>query len=163
MSNVDEEIARGETCLNSLEYQKAYKHFDKAVKIDDGNALAYFGKAESAIGLPNVKRENVGNWYMKAIELDPSNPQYLEAYALYHMSDGHFNEAEKYFKDAAEADPENAPFYYTEFAIQYHSVAPVVMEQYMDDSTKDMIVSKALNYLLKAIDLDPKEALRLLK
>lgn len=163
MTKVDEEIARGETCLNSLDYQAAYKHFNKAVKIDESNALAYFGKAESAIGLPKVKREDVGTWYKKAIELDPSNPQYLEAYALYQMNDGHFNEAEKYFSEAAEADPENAPFYYTEFAIQYHSVAPVVMEQYMDDSTKDMIASKALNYLLKAIDLDPKEALRLLK
>ncbi len=163
MTNVEEEIARGETCLNSLDYDKAYKHFDKAVKIDGGNALAYFGKAESAIGVPKVKREKVGDWYKKAIELEPGNPQYLEAYALYCMNDGLFNEAEKYFKDAADTDPENAPFYYTEFAIQYHSVAPVVMEQYLDDSTKDMIVQKALSYLLKAIDLDPKDAVRLLK
>jgi tetratricopeptide (TPR) repeat protein len=163
MANVDEEISRGETCLNGLDYDKAYKHFDKAVKIDSGSALAYFGKAESAFGLPKVKREKVGDWYKKAIELDPGNPQYLEAYALYCMNDGHFKEAEKFFKDAAEADPDNAPFYYTEFAIQYHSVAPVIMEQYMDDSTRDMITTKALNYLLKAIELDPKEAMRLLK
>jgi tetratricopeptide (TPR) repeat protein len=163
MADVEQEIARGETCLNSLEYDKAYKHFDKAVKIDSGSALAYFGKAESAIGMPKVKRENVGDWYKKAIELDPGNPQYLEAYALYCMNDGLFNEAEKYFKDAADADPENAPFYYTEFAIQYHSVAPIVMEQYLDDNTKNMIVQKALSYLLKAIDLDPKDAVKLLK
>jgi tetratricopeptide (TPR) repeat protein len=163
MANVDEEISRGETCLNSLDYDKAYKHFSKAVKIDDGSALAYFGKAESAIGLPKVKRENVGDWYKKAIELDPGNPQYLEAYALYCMNDGLFNEAEKYFKDAADTDPDNAPFYYTEFAIQYHNVAPIVMEQYLDDKTKDMIVQKSLSYLLKAIELDPKDAVRLLK
>jgi tetratricopeptide (TPR) repeat protein len=163
MSQVDEEITKGERYLNKLDYEKAYKHFSKATKIDEGNALAYFGKAESAIGLPNVKKKNIGTWYQKAIELDPSNPQYLEAYALYCMNDGHFNEAEKLFKNAADADPENAPFYYTEFAIQYRTTAPVLMGQYIDDQTKDMIVSKALKYLLKAIELEPQDAVRLLK
>jgi len=163
MDKVDEAISKGERCLTSLDYEGAYKQFNKAIKLDEGNALAYFGKAESAIGMPKVKRENVGDWYRKAIELDPNNPQYLEAYAVYCMGDGLFNEAEKLFKNAADADPENAPYYYTEFAIQYHSMAPVVMEQYLDENTKDMIVSKSLNYLLKAIDLDPKEAARLLR
>ncbi|UCD92951.1 MAG: hypothetical protein JSV43_03285 [Methanobacteriota archaeon] len=162
MSTADEEIAKGERYLNGLDYQSAYKHFDKATKIDNNNALAFFGKAESAIGMPKVKRENVGSWYQKAIELDPKNPQYMEAYALYCMSDGHFNEAEKLLKEAAEVDPENAPYYYTEFAIQYSNMAPVIMEQYLDEKTKDMIVSKALTYLLKAINLEPTEAKRLL-
>ncbi|MFQ6060851.1 MAG: tetratricopeptide repeat protein [Thermoplasmata archaeon] len=163
MNDVDEEISKGERYLNKLDYERAYRHFDRATKMDGTNALAYFGKAESAIGIPKVRKEKIGTWYKKAIELDPSNPQYLEAYALYCMNDGHFNEAEKFFKDAANADPENAPFYYTEFAIQYCSTAPVLMGQYMDDQTKDMIVSKALRYLLKAINLEPKEAVRLLK
>ncbi|MCK4444573.1 MAG: hypothetical protein KAW09_08515 [Thermoplasmata archaeon] len=163
MDKVDEELAKGEVCLTSLDYEGAYKHFNKATKLDEGSGLAYFGKAESAIGMPKVKKENVGDWYKKAVELEPGNPQYLEAYALYCMSDGHFNEAEKLFKDAADADPDNAPYYYTEFAIQYHSVAPVVMEQYLDESTKDMITSKSLSYLLKAIGLNPEDAVRLLK
>ncbi len=163
MDKVEEAISKGERYLTSLDYEGAYKQFDKAIKLDKGNALAYFGKAESAIGIPKVKRENIGDWYKKAIELDPSNPQYLEAYALYCMSDGLFNEAEKLFENAANADPENAPYYYTEFAIQYHSMAPVIMEQYLDENTKDMIVVKSLNYLLKAINLDPKEAARLLR
>ncbi|TET91096.1 MAG: hypothetical protein E3J35_03730 [Methanomassiliicoccales archaeon] len=162
MSTADEEIAKGERFLNGLDYKSAYKHFDKAVKIDESNALAYFGKAESAIGMPKVKKENVGTWYQKAIQLDPKNPQYMEAYALYCMNDGHFNEAERLLSEAAQVDPENAPYYYTEFAIQYSSMAPVIMEQYLDDQTKDIIVSKALTYLLKAIDLEPKEAKRLL-
>ncbi len=163
MDKVDEEIAQGERCLNGLDYEGAYKHFDKAVKLNGKNALGYFGMAESAIGLPKVKRERIGEWYKRAIELDPKNPQYLEAYALYCMNDGLFNEAEKLFSTAAEADPENAAFYYTEFAIQYHSIAPVIMEQYLDDKTKDMIVQKSLNYLLRAINLEPKEAMRLLR
>lgn len=162
MSKADEEIAKGERYLNGLDYQNAYKHFDKAVKLDEGNALAYFGKAEAAIGMPKVKKGNIGTWYQKAIELDPNNPQYMEAYAVYCMNDGHFNEAEKLLREAAEVDPENAPYYYTEFAIQYSSMAPIVMEQYLDDKTRDMITSKALTYLLKAIDLEPGEAKRLL-
>ncbi len=163
MDKVEEELAKGERSLTSLDYETAYKHFDKAIKLDKGIAFAYFGKAESALGMPKVKRENVGEWYKKAVELDPKNPQYLEAYALYCMNDGLFNEAEKLFSSAAEIDPDNAPYYYSEFAIQYYNVAPVIMEQYLDDNTKDMIVVKSLNYLLKAINLDPKEAARLLK
>ena len=59
-------------------------------------------------------------------------------------------------------DEENAPFYWSEFAIQYARKAPVVMEQFLDDKTRDMIRLKALTYALKALGLEKEDAKRLI-
>ena len=78
------------------------------------------------------------------------------------MDIGRFNEAEQYYNKAAECDKENAGYYWSEFAVNYKAKAPVVMEQFLDDKTKDLIAQKALLYALKAIGLTSDEAKRLL-
>ena len=78
------------------------------------------------------------------------------------MDLGRFNEAEQAYTKAAELDKDNASFYYSEFAIHYRNKAPVIMEQFLDDKTRDMIAQKSLNYMLKALNMEREEAKRLL-
>jgi len=162
MAGADEEIALGEQALSRLDYDAAYKHFDKAAKADAGNAVAYFGKAEAALGMPKVEAEDILSLYKKALELDTQNPQYLDAIAAFCMDLGRFNEAEEHYNRAAELDEDNAPYYWSEFAIQYARKAPVIMEQFLDDKTRDVIRTKALTYALKALAIEKDDAKRVL-
>ena len=162
MPTADEEIAAGEQALSTLDYDAAYKHFDKATKEDPKNAVAFFGKAESALGVPKVEADEISALYKKAIELDPENPQYHDALASFCVDLGRFNEAEEHYNKAAALDEDNAPFYWSEFAINYARKAPVAMQQFLDDKTRDMIRAKALTYALKALDIGKDDAKRVL-
>lgn len=159
----DQEIAEGERLLSQLDYEGAFKHFDKAARLDPKNALAHFGKAESALGIPTVEAEEIAALYRKAIDLESGNPQFLEAYASFCMDLGRFNEAEQYYNQAAEIDVDNAHFYLSEFAIGYRKRAPIVMEKFLDEKTSDMIAQKSLTYMLKALNMSKEEARRLLQ
>lgn len=163
MPSGDEELAAGEAALSKLDYDAAFKHFDKATKLNPKNPIAFFLKAEAALGIPTEEADNILSWYRKAIELEPENPQFHEAIASLCMDLGRFNEAEQAYTKAAELDQDNASLYYSEFAIQYRTKAPVVMEQFLDERTKDMIAQKSLNYALKALSMDRNEAKRLLQ
>ena len=162
MASADEEIAAGEVALGQLDYDTAYQHFDKATKADPRSAIAFFGKAEAALGVPKVEAEEILGLYKKAIELDGENPQYRDALASFCVDLGRFNEAEEQYNAAAKLDEDNAPFYWSEFAIQYARKAPVIMEQFMDDKTRDMIRTKALTYALKALGIEKEDAKRVL-
>jgi len=160
--SADEEIAAGEQALGQLDYDSAYKHFDKAIKADPASAIAHFGKAESALGVPKVEPEEILGLYKKAIELDGENPQFRDGLASYCVDLGRFNEAEEQYNAAAKLDGDNAAFYWSEFAVQYARKAPVIMEQFLDDKTRDMIRQKALTYALKALGIEKDDAKRLL-
>ena len=162
MAGFDEEMAAGEQALADLDYDKAYPHFEKATKLEAGNAWAWFGKAESALGMPKIEPDQIVGFYKKAIELDPKNPQFKEALGTLLVDMGRFNEAEQQYNQAAEADPENASYYWLGFAVEYATKAPIVMEQFLDDKTRDMIAAKSLNYALKALKLSRDVAKRVL-
>jgi len=161
-SAAEADISAGEQALGQLDYDAAYKHFDKATKADPANAVAFFGKAEAGLGVPKVEAEEILALYKKAIDLDGENPQYRDALASFCVDLGRFNEAEEQYNAAAKLDEDNAPFYWSEFAIQYARKAPVIMEQFLDDKTRDMIAQKALSYALKAVGLSKDDAKRLL-
>ena len=162
MASVEEEISAGEQALGALEYDKAYAHFDKATKLEAGNAIAWFGKAESSLGIPKMEAEQIVTFYRKAIDIDPKNPQFREALATLLIDMGRFNEAEKEYNQAAEIDPENSSYYWLGFAVEYAAKAPIVMEQFLDDKTRDMIAAKSLGYALKALKMSRDDAKRVL-
>ena len=70
--------------------------------------------------------------------------------------------AEAAYNKAAEVDPDNSPYYFSEFGVEYYKRAPAVFEQHLDDNTREIIVKKALKYLLKSINLDEAAAKKLL-
>ncbi len=164
MVDASEEMAAGEQLLAKLDYDEAYKHFEKAAKLEPANAAAYFLKAEAALGLPKMEAETILGLYKKAIELDPQNPQFLDAFASFCIDLGRFNDAEQAYLKAAQLDPDNASFYYMDFAINYNQKAPQIFESRLalDEKTKDIIRRKALDYALKALGLEKGETKRLL-
>lgn len=163
MASFEEEVAAGEQALGNLDYDAAYAHFDKATKLKAEDAMAWFGKAESALGVPKIEADQIMGFYKKSIELEPKNPQFKEALGSLLMDMGRFNEAEQQYNQAAEADSENAAYYWLGFAVDYAAKAPLVMEQFLDDKTRDMIRMKSLDYALKALKLTKDDAKRLLQ
>jgi len=161
-SSAENDISAGEQALGQLDYDAAYKYFDKATKSDPTNAVAFFGKAEAALGVPKVEPEEILGLYRKAIDLDGENPQFRDALASFCVDLGRFNDAEEQYNAAAKLDEENAPFYWSEFAIQYARKAPLKMEQFLDDKTRDMIRQKALTYALRALGIEKEDAKRIL-
>ncbi len=162
MANIEKDIMDAQDALANGEFESAVAKFSKAIKADPKCAEAYFGKAEASVGVPKMAPEEVMELYKKAVELDSKNPIYQSSYASYLIDIGRFNEAEAAYNKASEIDPDNARYYWSEFGMEYIQKAPVVMEKFLDEKTKDMILKKGLKYLLKAAGLTEEEAKRLL-
>ncbi|UCE91206.1 MAG: tetratricopeptide repeat protein [Methanobacteriota archaeon] len=159
---IDKDLADAQDALANGDFDKAVTKFNKIIKADSKCADAYFGKAEASVGVPKMSVEDVQELYKKAVDLDPKNPVFQSSYASYLVEVGRFKEAEAAYNKAAELDPDNAKYYYSEFGMEYVLRAPVVMEKFLDEKTKDMIIQKGLKYLLKAVGMTEEDAKRLL-
>lgn len=159
---IDKDLMEAQDALASGDFEKAVSKFNKVIKADPKCADAYFGKAEASVGVPKMSTEEVQELYKKAVELDPKNPIFQSSYAAHLVEIGRFNDAEAAYNKAAELDPDNAKYYYSEFGMEYVLRAPIVMEKFLDDKTKDMIMQKGLKYLLKAVGMTEEDAKRLL-
>jgi len=162
MAETDKDLMEARDALASGEFEKAVARYSKVIKADPRSGEAYFGKAEASIGVPKITQEEVMECYKKSVELDPKNPIYQSSYGAYLVEIGRFNDAENAYVKAAELDPDNARYYFSEFGVEYSLKAPIVMEKFLDDKTKDMIFKKALKYLLKAAGITEEDAKRLL-
>ena len=162
MDESEKLIQQAHALMSEGDYQQAFSKFDKAIKANPNNGEAYFGKAEAGVLVSKVSVEEVIALYKKAISLDDKNPFYYSSLGAFCIDAGQFNEAEAAYNKAAEVDPDNGPYYFSEFAVEYNRRAPVVMEQFLDDNTRAMIQKKSLKYLLKSINLTEEQAKKLL-
>ncbi len=162
MADIEKDMMSAQEALASGDFDGAVSRYNKVLKADPKCADAYFGKAEASVGVPKMSPDEVIALYKKAVELDPKNPIYQSSYAAYLIEIGRFNDAEIAYLKAAELDPDNARYYFSEFGVEYILRAPIVMEKFLDDKTKDMILKKGLKYLLKAAGITEEEAKRLL-
>ncbi len=162
MADIQKDLMDAQEAMANGEFEQAVSKYNKILKADPNCSEAYFGKAEASVGVPKLTPEEVMALYKKAVDLDPKNPIFHSSYAAYLLEIGRFNEAEAAYLKAAEVDPDNARYYFSEFGMEYILRAPVVMEKFLDDKTKDMIVKKGLKYLLKAAGISEEEAKRLL-
>ncbi len=160
----EKEMIKGQTYLAEGEYEKAVKAFQKAMKAAPDIPDTFFNYAEAVQFVQEIDPEKVAEAYKKAIELDEKNPFYYSSYGAFCNSVGNFNEAEKMYNKAAEMDPENAALYFSEFAVDYSTNAPMVMESLLarDPSAIKIIKKKALKYALMALKIDPDEVQELL-
>jgi tetratricopeptide (TPR) repeat protein len=162
MAGMEKDMMDAQDAMANGDFDSAVSKYNKVLKADPKCADAYFGKAEASVGVPKMSPEEVIALYKKAVELDPKNPIYQSSYAAYLIEIGRFNDAEAAYMKAAELDPDNARYYFSEFGVEYIIRAPVVMEKFLDDKTKEMILKKGLKYLLKAAGLTEEDAKRLL-
>jgi tetratricopeptide (TPR) repeat protein len=162
MAEIEKDLMHAQEAMASGDFEGAVSKYNKVLKADPKCVEAYFGKAEASIGVPKISPEEVIALYKKAVELDPKNPIFQSSYAAYLIEIGRFNDAEIAYLKAAELDPDNARYYYSEFGVEYILRAPIVMEKFLDDKTKEMILKKGLKYLLKAAGLTEEDAKRLL-
>jgi tetratricopeptide (TPR) repeat protein len=162
MADIRKDLMDAQEAMAGGDFDSAVTKYNKVLKTDPNCAEAYFGKAEASVGVPKMSPEEVMTLYKKAVDLDPKNPIFHSSYAAYLLEIGRFNEAEAAYVKAAELDPDNARYYYSEFGVEYTLRAPIVMEKFLDDKTKDMIMKKGLKYLLKAAGMTEEDAKRLL-
>ncbi|MFH1579650.1 MAG: tetratricopeptide repeat protein [Thermoplasmatota archaeon] len=162
MAEIEKDLMHAQEAMANGDFEGAVSKYNKVLKADPECVEAYFGKAEASVGVPKMSPEEVIALYKKAVELDPKNPIFQSSYAAYLIEVGRFNDAEIAYLKAAELDPDNARYYYSEFGVEYILRAPIVMEKFLDDKTKDMILKKGLKYLLKAAGLTEEDAKRLL-
>jgi len=174
MADIAKEIEEAQNLMVVGDFPGAVKRFTKIIKSNPNSAEAYYGKAEAAMGDASVSVDEVIACYKKSVELDSKNPMFWSSYAVYLMEQGKFDEAENAYNKAAENDPENARYYFSEFGVEYAIRAPASMRGFvegkdLDDKMKeviqrkeDMIKKKALQYLLKSIDLSESSAKKLL-
>ena len=148
--------------LNEGRAEDAVRKFAKVIKNDPKNAEAYFWRAEASLALAQVSIDEILVLYKKAIEFDPGNAYYQSSLGFFCAENGRFNEAESAYNRAAELDPDSSSQFYSEFAAEYAKKAPVFMEKFLDDKTREMIQRKALKYALKSIMMDEETAKRLL-
>ena len=162
MADTTKDLMDAQEALANGDFDAAVSKYTKVIKADPKCAEAYFGKAEASVGVPKMTPEEVMELYKKAAELDAKNPIYHSSYGAYLLDVGRFNEAEAAYNKAAEIDSDNARYYWSEFGVEYIQRAPVVMEKFLDDKTKEMILKKGLKYLLKAAGITEEEAKKLL-
>ena len=174
MADIEKEIEEAQSMMMAGDFPGAVKKFTKIIKSNPTSAEAYFGKAEAAMGDSSTSVDEVIACYKKAVELDSKNPMYWSNYAVYLMEQSKFDEAEAAYNKAAQTDPDNARYYYSEFGVEYAMRGPASMRGFiegkdLDDKMKevirrkeDMIKKKALQYMLKSIDLSEADAKNLL-
>ena len=172
MAEVDlgKELAKGMKLMDEGEFKKAYAVYKKLVVSNPENAECWYYKAECgnyASGMEGAKvsNEEIMEAYTKAIELsgDEAPVDYYQSYGLFCISVQKYDEAEKAYNEAAEIDDSMAPSLYSEFAIEYYNNVLGTYGEILDDpKNRVKYAKKALDYMLKALDMSAEEAKSLL-
>ncbi|AGI48326.1 Tetratricopeptide repeat protein [Thermoplasmatales archaeon BRNA1] len=150
------------------DFKGAFSAFKKFTEEYPDDAEGWYSRAECgnyASGMfgARVKEDEIEAAYTKAIELDDSHPEYYQSYGLFCISIGKYEEAEKAYNEAAAIDESMAPSLYSEFAIEYYNNVLAQYGEILDDpKARVKYAKKALDYMLKALDMGEDEARNLL-
>ena len=159
------EVAGGQRLMAEGDLKGALSRFNKALRLDPNNAEAHFGKAEAEAALPNTKAEEVIACYQKAIELQAESgdkAMTLSQLGAFCLREGRNEMAEQSYLKAAELDAENAPYYLSDLAIELYMSAVRQMDEEGSNAALDAARKRSLAHFAKALDLEPKDASKLL-
>lgn len=164
----EKKIANAMKAMDEGDFKKAYTAFKKLVTEIPDNADAWYYKAECgnyASGMfgAKVDTQEIMDAYKKAIELDGERVDYYQSYGLFCISVNKYDEAEKAYCEAAEMDESMSASLYSEFAIEYYNNVMATYGEIMEDpKARAPYGKKALEYMLKALDMSSEEAKSLL-
>jgi tetratricopeptide (TPR) repeat protein len=165
--DLEKKLAAGMKAMDEGDFKKAYSLFKKLCEENPDNADCWYYKAECgnmASGMfgAKVSNEEIADAYNKAIAIN-ENCDYYESYGLFCISINKYDEAEKAFNEAAEHDESRAASLYSEFAVEYFNNVMATYADIMEDpKARAKYAKKALEYMLKALELSPEEAKSLL-
>ncbi len=154
--------------MDQGDFKKAHTAFKKYTEEVPDDAEGWFCRAECgnyASGMfgAKVKDEDIIAAYTKAMELDETNAQYFQSYGLFCISIGKYDEAETAYNEAAQIDESLSASLYSEFAIEYYDHVLGSYGEILDDpKARAKYAKKALDYMLKALDMSEEEAKSLL-
>ena len=164
MADLEKKLMDGMKALDEGDLKKAYSAFKKLAAEFPDVPEVWFYKAEagnmsSGMAGAKIADDEIADAYKKAIELDSENGDYYAAYGAFCISIGKFEEAEKAYSEAAEIDESNSSRYYSEFAVDYYSMVLARYGEIMDDpKARAPFAKKAVEYMLKALDISMDEA-----
>jgi tetratricopeptide (TPR) repeat protein len=124
----------GEAYYQTGEKEKAYKTFDKLLKIDSENIMVLNNYAYY-LSLDNKNLEKAAQMSKKTIEKEPENSKYLDTYAWIVYKQKKYSEALIYIEKAI---------------VTGENISDVVLEHYGDILYKNKDVNKALIQWKKA-------------
>lgn len=174
MADLEKELADAQELMMAGDCSGAVKKYNRILKSHPNVAEAHFGRAEAGLGDSGISTDDIMASYRKAIELDGKNPLYWSSFAVYLIEQGKFEDAEVAYNKAAEMDPDNSSYYFSEFAVEYASRAPSSIRAFVegkdiDEKTRAVlekkeegIKKKALQYMLRSIEMSEQEAKKLL-
>ncbi len=154
--------------MDSGDFKAALTAFKKYTDEYPNDAEGWYLRAECANyagGMfgARIKDEDIIAAYTKAIELDDTRVDFYQAYGLFCISIGKYEEAEKAYNEAAEIDESMSASLYSEFAIEYYNHVLAEYGEILDEpKNRVKYAKKALSYMLKALEMDENEAKDLL-
>ncbi len=161
MADVEKDIGVGFDLLGQGEFNKAKLRFNKVIKASPDDPRGYIGMAQAAAGLPKMSMVEVAELYRKAIALDSDNPLLYIEYGEYCLENGLLRPAEENYLKAVELDKYDAPFFYNDLAFGFADSGIKFIERQV--ISKDEVVKKALEFRMKAFDMDTKDTVKVLK
>ncbi|MCQ2086383.1 MAG: hypothetical protein MJY54_03065 [archaeon] len=167
VNDISKKLAAGMKAMDDGKFEEAYRDFRKLCNENPKDAECWYYKAECgnmASGMFGAKIDNkeILEAYSNAIKLDPQC-DYYESYGLFCISIGKYADAETAFCKAAEINESRAANLYSEFAVEYFDNIMASYDEIMNDpKARAPYAKKALEYMLKALEIEPTEAIALL-
>jgi Tfp pilus assembly protein PilF len=164
----DKKLLIGMKAMDEGDFKKAYSHFKKLVDEYPNSAECWYYKAECgnyASGMfgAKVSSDEIMDAYKKAIEIDGDKVDYYQSYGLFCISINKYDEAEKAYNEAVQIDESMESSLYSEFAIEFYNNVMASYGEIMEDpKARAPYAKKALEYMLKALEISPEEAKNLL-
>ncbi len=181
----NDQINKGVAAFKNARYEEAEDHFQKAISIDpdNPNPRLYLATTYASQVVPNldsadnkkVAQKALGG-FQEVLQRDPNNVNALKQIASINRNTGHPEEAKEYEKKVIALSPNDAEAYYTigvvDWIQAYKNATGVLKGENLQDNVNGNFkiskagcatlvaqntppVTEALQYLQKAIDINP--------
>lgn len=134
-----DQLNKGVKSYKNAQYEEAINHFKQAVELDPSliNARVYLATAYAMQYVPgadtedNLRTANSAiDEYKRVLQADPKNINSVKGIAYLYLNMKDFEEAKKWYKKAAEIDPNDPEAYYSVGVIDWTQAYQPRMEEF---------------------------------